>query len=335
MRTTHPPQGATEATAAVAAATAGDEAAFGALVERYRPELQVHCYRMLGSLEDSEDLVQETFLRAWRHRDQFDGGPGFRAWLYRIATNACLDAIRRKGRRAEEVGSFAEIPWLQPYPDRLLDEVAPRADEPDAVVVARETIELGFLALIQILPARQRAVLILRDVLEFSAQETADALETSVASVNSALQRARAGLKEHLPARRSEWSADASPADRALVARYIEAAEAGDAAGLKAIMADDLRFSMPPEDGMHVGGDAVVDLWFENGFGDKEAFGEVRMLLTFANRQPAVANYVKSPGSDVFVPLALDVLRIADGEIVEVLAFPMSTFAAFGLPETL
>ena len=182
---------------------------FAQHVNRHKRELHVHCYRMLGSFDEAEDLVQETFLRAWRHRESFEGGPGFRAWLYRIATNACLDAIRRKGRRAEEVGSFAEIPWLQPYPDRLLDEVAPRVDEPDAVVVARETIELGFLALIQILPARQRAVLILRDVLEFSAQETADALETSVASVNSALQRARATLGDRAPAPRSEWRGDA------------------------------------------------------------------------------------------------------------------------------
>ena len=203
---------------------------FAQHVNRHKRELHVHCYRMLGSFDEAEDLVQETFLRAWRHRDQFDGGPGFRAWLYRIATNACLDAIRRKGRRAEEVSSFAEIPWLQPYPDRLLDEVAPRVDEPDAVVVARETIELGFLALIQILPARQRAVLILRDVLEFSAQETADALETSVASVNSALQRARATLGDRAPAPRAEWSGDAelSEQERELLRGFIETHESGD-----------------------------------------------------------------------------------------------------------
>src|SRR5215208_6422767 len=169
--------------------TDAGEREFAHQVNRHRRELHVHCYRMLGSFDEAEDLVQETFLRAWRHRESFEGGSGLRAWLYRIATNTCLDAIRRKGRRVEEVSSFAEIPWLQPYPDRLLDEVAPRADEPDAVVVARETIELGFLALIQLLPARQRAVLILRDVLEFSAVEAAEALETSVASVKSALRR--------------------------------------------------------------------------------------------------------------------------------------------------
>jgi RNA polymerase sigma factor (sigma-70 family) len=151
----------------VAAAKAGDEAAFATLVERHRRELHVHCYRMLGSFEEAEDLVQETFLRAWRSRDSFVGGPGFRAWLYRIATNASLDAIRTRSRRVASLSSFAEVPWLQPYPDRLLDEVAPSESEPDAVVVARETIELTFVAVIQLLPPQQRAVLILRDVLDW------------------------------------------------------------------------------------------------------------------------------------------------------------------------
>src|ERR671910_164315 len=223
---------------------------FDAAVERHRRELHVHCYRMLGSFEEAEDLVQETFLRAWRHRGQFDdaagGGPS-RPWLSRIAPTASLDHTRRKGRRAEEVSSYAEIPWLQPYPDRLLDEVAPREHEPDAVVVARETIELGFLALIQILPARQRAVLILRDVLEFSAQETADALETSVASVNSALQRARATLGDRAPDR-GEWTVDAelSEQERELLQGFIDTHERGDAAAAVKLMAEDIRVTMPP-----------------------------------------------------------------------------------------
>src|ERR687888_1505836 len=141
-----------------------DEATFRSLAERHRRELHVHCYRMLGSFDEAEDLVQETFLRAWRGRTGFAGGPGLRPWLYKIATNACLDALRRRARRPQPAGSPAEVPWLQPYPDRLLDEVAPSDEEPDAVVVARETIELAFLVMIQLLPARQRAVLILRDV---------------------------------------------------------------------------------------------------------------------------------------------------------------------------
>ncbi len=172
-----------EENAAVAAARAGDEAAFGRLVEGHRRELQVHCYRMLGSFDESEDLVQETFLRAWRARGTFEGRSTFRAWLYRIATTACLDALARRPRRpnprpvlaapGSDEEQPAEILWLQPYPDRLLDQVARRAAEPDAVVVARETIELAFLAAIQHLPPRQRAVLILRDVLGWPAGETA------------------------------------------------------------------------------------------------------------------------------------------------------------------
>ena len=156
--------------AVVEAARAGDEAAFAELVGRYRRELHVHCYRMLSSFEEAEDLVQEAFLRAWRRRGSFQGGPGFRAWLYKIATNACLDALRTRRRRVPSLHSFAEVPWLQPYPDRLLDELAPSDTEPDAVVVARETIELTYLVVIQLLPPRQRAVLILWDVLDWSAR---------------------------------------------------------------------------------------------------------------------------------------------------------------------
>ena len=188
------------------------DAAFAARVESHRPELRVHAYRMLGSFEDAEDAVQETLLRAWRRRDTFDGSSAFRAWLYRIATNVCLDAIRRANRRpkARTLSSFGEVPWLQPYPDRLLDEVAPRESEPDALAVRRETIELAYLAAIQLLPPRQRAVLILRDVLDFSAAETASQLDMSVAAVNSALQRARATMRANRPHGRTE-----APASRA------------------------------------------------------------------------------------------------------------------------
>jgi RNA polymerase sigma-70 factor (TIGR02960 family) len=186
---------------------------------------------MLGSFEDAEDLVQETLLRAWRRRESFQGRSTFRAWLYRIATNACLDALRRSRRRVPSLHSFAEVPWLQPYPDRLLDEVAPSDAQPDAVVVARETIELTFLAVIQLLPPRQRAVLLLRDVLGWSAAETASLLDTSVAAANSALQRARATLRERLPGRPSEWSGgEPSEQERALLAGFIDAHERADAA---------------------------------------------------------------------------------------------------------
>jgi RNA polymerase sigma-70 factor, ECF subfamily len=209
-------------------------------------------------------------------------------------------------------------------------------DEPDVEVVARETIELAFMIAIQHLPPRPRAVLILRDVLGWRARETADLLEMSVASVNSALQRARAGLKEHLPERRSEWSAgSASAAERALLARYMEASEAGEAAALKQVLAEDLRFSMPPEPGLYEGRDTIVGFWVEGGFGDPERLGLMRCVLTYANRQPAVACYVKRAGDDTYRALAIDVLTVAGGEIVDIVTFGDTMFGAFGLAEAL
>jgi len=320
-----------ETEAVVAAAQAGDEAAFARLVERHRRELQVHCYRMLGSFEDSEDLVQETFLRAWRRRETYQGRATFRAWLYRIATNACLDALERRPRTVQS--DTGEVPWLQPYPDELL---APAADEPDAAIVAKETIELAFLTAIQHLPPRPRAVLILRDVLDWPARDAAELLETSVAAVNSALQRARATLKQQLPEQRAEWgpNVDASEGERALLNRYVEATERADASGLAELIRDDARFTMPPEPGVWIGADAMVAAWTEGGFGTED-FGDVRCLVTRANLQPAVAAYVRSPGDDQYRPLALDVLRIADGKIADITTFPPKLFAGFGLPPTL
>jgi RNA polymerase sigma-70 factor (ECF subfamily) len=317
----------------VAAARAGDESAFSELAERYRRELQVHCYRMLGSFEDSEDMVQETFLRAWRKRRSFQGRSPFRAWLYRIATNACLDALERRPRRLPGTG---EVPWLQPYPDRLLEEIAPPDEEPDAAVVAKETIELAFLVAIQHLPPRPRAVLILRDVLGWPAKDTAALLDTSVASVNSALQRARAALKRHLPERRLEWAAgsDASEEERELVQRYVEASERADADAFVELMREDARFSMPPEPGTYVAPEAIVACWKEGGFGGAE-YRDFRCLVTRANMQPAVACYRRRPGESEYRPLAIDVLRIEDGKLAEIIAFPGHLFPAFDLPPTL
>jgi RNA polymerase sigma-70 factor, ECF subfamily len=318
----------------VAAARAGDESAFAALVEPHRRELQVHCYRMLGSLEDSEDLVQETFLRAWRARDSFEGRSSVRAWLYRIATNACLDALERRPRTPTQAP--ADVPWLQPYPDRLLDGVAPTDDEPDAVVVAKETIELAFLVAIQHLPPRQRAVLILRDVLGWSAKETAGLLEGSVAAVNSALQRARAALKEHLPEQRSEWAAGSEPSEeeRALLQRYMDASERGDDVAMAALLREDARFTMPPEPFLVVGREEIVASWVEGGFGS-DSFGHFRCVLTRANMQPAVAFYLRRAGDSEYRAFAVDVLRIENGEIAEVTAFGADVFPAFGLSPTL
>jgi RNA polymerase sigma-70 factor (TIGR02960 family) len=313
-----------------------DEAAFASNAERHRRELHVHCYRMLASFEEAEDAVQETLLRAWRNRESFDGGDLFRAWLYRIATNVCLDALRRRSRRPAPPAapSFAEVPWLQPYPDRLLDELAASDDEPDALVVNRETIELAFLAALQALPPRQRAALIARDVLGWPASETASLLETSVAATNSALQRARATLKDRLPARRADWRAGKTTGEeRALLEQFIDAHQRCDAAAALAVAAHDIRVTMPPAPYVFDGLDALRPL-LERAFGpDRD--GEWRLLPTRANRMPAAASYLLRPGDSAFRPFKLDVLRVVNGQIAEITTFGYALFPSFGLPPSL
>jgi RNA polymerase sigma-70 factor (ECF subfamily) len=318
-----------------------DEPAFAAGLERHRDELRVHCYRMLGSLEDAEDLVQETFLRAWRGRERFgaDARLSMRAWLYRIATNACLDVLRRRPRRVmpPELGPAADpdapipppsdLPWLQPYPDRLLPQ-------PEELAIARETLELGFLAAIQHLPPRQRAVLILRELLDWPANETAALLEASVAAVNSALQRARATLRERL-GERTDWARppDATDAERDLLRRYLEAHERADVDGLAALLREDARLVMPPHAVWYEGREAIV-LASAKGFGPD--FGELRGTVTGANLQPAVGWYLRPPGGSVHQPLALDVLRVEEGRIAEISSFVLpGLFAELGLPAQL
>ena len=312
----------------------GTEAAFGTLTERHRRELHVHCYRMLASFDEAEDAVQETLLRAWRRRDSFDGGSLFRAWLYRIATNVCLDMLRRSARRLNSMHTFAEVPWLQPYPDSLLDEMAPSDEQPDAVVVERETIELAFLAAMQLLPPRQRAALIASDVLGWTARETASLLETSVAASNSALQRARATMQEHLPAQRAEWSAgQPSDEDRALLAGFIDAHERGDAKAAVAIAAQDLRITMPPYPYLFEGIDVIGPL-IEKAMSDEDG-GDWRLVPTWANRMPTAASYLRRPGDTEFRAFKFDVLRIRDGLIAEITTFGAELFPAFGLASTL
>jgi len=312
--------------------TLGAETAFAGLTERHRRELHIHCYRMLASFEEAEDAVQETMLRAWRSRDTFDGGSQLRAWLYRIATNVCLDAIRSRSRRVTVVHARPEVPWLQPYPDVLLDEAAPSADQPDAQVVERETIELAFLAAMQVLPPRQRAALIARDVLGWPASDTATLLETSVAATNSALQRARSTMQEHLPARRADWSAgEPTDEERALLAGFIDAHERGDAAAAVAIAAQDLRITMPPFPYLYEGIEVIGPL-LERAFADGS---EWRLLPTRANRMPTAASYQRLPGDTEFRGFKLDVLRIVDGRIAEITTFGSAQFPDFGLPTTL
>lgn len=318
----------------IAAAAGGDEEAFSSLTERHRRELHIHCYRMLASFDEADDAVQETFLRAWRGRATFQGGSMYRAWLYRIATNVCLDMRRKRSRRRASAGTIADLPWLQPYPDRLLDEIMADDAAPDETVVDRETIELAFLAALQILPSRQRAALIARDVMGWSARETADLLDTSVAAANSALQRARQTMRDHLPANRSEWSAP-RPTDEELrlLGDFIDAHERCDATAALAIASQDLRVTMPPDGMVFEGIDAVRPL-MERAFGE-DRDGDWRLVPTSANRMPTAATYLRRPGDTRFRGFKLDVLRIENGAIVEITTFGAGLFPAFDLPEIL
>jgi RNA polymerase sigma-70 factor (ECF subfamily) len=313
-----------------------DESTFSVLFERHRRELRAHCYRMVGSFEDSEDLVQDTFVRAWRARGRFsrEGRWSFRAWLYRIATNACLDHVARRGPRALPVDVApaadpeadvppiaADVLWLEPYPDRLVD--------PHEAAVARETLEIAFVAAIQHLPPRQRAALILRDVAGFSARETAKLLRTSVPAVNSGLQRARDRLRERLPSRRDEWPRSDTPAEQREVARrYVAAVERRDFAALAALVREDARFSFPPRPLWYDGLEA-----FRRGSEKHAAPGEHLFVAAQANLQPAVAIYLRAPGEARYRPLALAVLRVEQGRVVEAVDWSRpGLFGAFGLP---
>ncbi|TCO32689.1 RNA polymerase sigma-70 factor (ECF subfamily) [Kribbella steppae] len=314
---------------------------FEDLAERYRHELLVHCYRMLGSYDDAEEMVQETFLRAWKSRERFEGRSSLRAWLYRIATNACIDDVRRPQRVLPyqlEPASFPatalppreDVPWLQPFPDVLLD----RSEEPDAVVVRRETIELAFLIAIQHLPPRQRAVLIFRDVLGWSARETAEAVSLTVAAVNSALQRARPVLRDHLPPHRLEWSATSSTAvEQELLRKYMAAWDAADPDALAALMHEDIRITMPPYPFWFQGRrDAVRSLAANLDPTGNAYRGHWRFLPTTLNHQPTLATYVQTPGDTVYHPFGFDVFRIEGGLIAEMTAFQLTDFPAYGLP---
>lgn len=341
MATTAPiptgPIGADEAEFMQAART-DDGGRFALLTERFRRELLVHCYRMLASYDDAQDLTQETFLRAWAKRESFQGRASLRAWLYRIATNACLDFIEKRRDRTPVPadlhgvgGTGTEVLYLQPWPDG-------QPDDPHTQVVARETIELAFIVAVQHLPARQRAVLILRDVLGWPAQQTADTLELTLASANSALARARATMRQHLPDGRLDWSARTglglSEAEQTLVSRYVEHLENLDLDGLADLLRDDVRFAMPPQVGVWVGRAAVVQTWIDGGL-DKLEPTAFRCLVTTANGQPAVAAYHRSPGATTYEALALDVLRVEGGLVAEMLTFGPEMFERFGLPEEL
>src|SRR4051812_39941554 len=315
------------------AETATVDTDFDAATAQHRRALHVHCYRMLASYDDAEDAVQETYLRAWRGWEAFDGQHP-RAWLYRIATNVCTDLIRARARRVPELHSYAEVGWLTPYPDRLLDEIPADDAAPDEVAVARETIELAFLAALQVLPPRQRAALLAREVLGMPAAETAALLDTTVAAANSALQRARATMAQHLPSHRGDWSArDPSPAERALLERFIDAHERCDAAAALAAAAEDVRVTMPPYPWLFDGRAALAPL-LERAFGpDRD--GDWRLLPARANRMPAAASYLRRPGDSAFRAFKLDVLRVEGDVIAEITTFGPALFDGLGLPQAL
>jgi RNA polymerase sigma-70 factor (ECF subfamily) len=302
----------------------GDGDAFAAATGRFRRELEVHAYRMLGSAEDAEDVVQETFLRAWRRRETFRGQATLRAWLYGIATNASLDLLERRSRRllpqlvSEPTDPDAlpaptgEVTWLEPYPDRLLDQVGSGEDPLDEAIVARETVELAFLVAIQQLPARQRAVLLLRDVIGWSARETAAMLETSVVATNSALQRARETLRDHLPDPHPP-----DPREREVLARYLDAWKRTDVHALAALLKEDAHLTMPPSPAWVFGRDAIARFFARYPFGPTAR--PHLHVPTRANRQPAYAVFLQAaePGAPPD-PFAVEVLRIQDGLIAEI-----------------
>ncbi|TML90795.1 MAG: sigma-70 family RNA polymerase sigma factor [Actinobacteria bacterium] len=310
-------------------------------LEQHRAELTGYCYRMLGSSFEAEDAVQETLIRAWRGFDRFEGRAALRSWLYRIATNVCLDMLNGRERRARpmdlgparepvesNLNTLPEVTWIQPVPDRL---VVPDGD-PSEVALARETIRLAFIAALQHLPPRQRAVLILCEVLRWQASEVAELLDTGVASVNSALQRARATLAEgNLSA--STTSTELDEENRALLDRYVQAFEKYDLEALTSLIQEDATQSMPPFDLWLRGRDDIFAWWFGPGIGCR---GSRVVPTVAANGSPAFGQYKPSPDGG-YEPWALQVLEISDGRIVE-FSFFLDTetlFPLFGLPPRL
>lgn len=321
---------------------------FTVLVERHTTELRAHCYRMTGSLTESEELVQETFLRAWRRLETFEGRSSVRAWLYRIATNVCLDALARVPARRlpDQLGPPSDpsapsaarndLHWLQPFPDSLLEAVPTPEPGPEEAILEKETIELAFIAALQHLAPRQRAVVILADVVGWGSKQIADGLESNEAAVNSALLRGRRALARRLPRRRSEWPAASTPTsqERTTLRAYMRAVENADLESLAAILADEVRTMMPPLTVWFEGRDAVLGALAASWDPANPSYvGRFRLLETGANRQSALASFVRRDDSRAFTALAVTVFEIEDGTIIEATAFhDPSLFGAFGLP---
>ncbi len=294
----------------LAAAQAGDEHAFRELIEPYRHALHVHCYRMLGSAQDAEDQVQETLLRAWRALERFEPRAQLKTWLYRIATNACLDELERRPRRGEP---------LDPFPDIEVDESAAPTYDPVARYAIREGMEIALLHAIQELPGRQRAVLIFRDVLGWTAPEVAELLDTTVASVNSALQRARATIDEHLPRPvRTSPRTDASAEERELLNRYVGVFERDDIDGLVALLHEDAVLRMPPQPAL-TGGPTIASFFAHRVVADGD-LTRIRLTPTRANGRPAAIIHLRDHDGEL-IPHGITVLEIEGGRIVGIDAF--------------
>jgi RNA polymerase sigma-70 factor (TIGR02960 family) len=331
------------AEATLARAVAGDEDAFRELTEPHRRELQLHCYRILGSTQDAEDMVQETLLAAWRGLEAFEGRASVRAWLYRIATNRCLDALRARSRRPREVQAMTEPPdptrrtepiWLEPYPDVLLEDLTDRSPGPAARYEAREAIELAFIVALQRLPPGQRAALVLRDVLGFRTAEVAEMLDTGQASVKGALQRARAALEKRLPpAARERAPRPNSARERRLVGRFADAVESGDVDQMVALLTDDAWVTMPPQPLEYQGHEAIAAILRHV----EELHGApLRVVPTRANTQPAFGCYLPDPQTAISRAYGLMVLTLEGDRISAITWFgDNSVFPHFGLPRTL
>ncbi len=327
----------------ISRARAGDDGAFQELIEPYRRELLVHCYRMLGSLQDAEDALQDALLAAWQGLERFEERASIRTWLYRIVTNRCLNALRSAGRRPAQEWNMAdveppepsrlgEVAWLEPFPDALLEGAMDAPLGPEARYEQTEAISLAFVTALQVLPPRQLAVLILRDVLGFHANEVADMLDSTVDSVNSALKRARASLQVRQPttAEREPAPTSDSQAEHALVAKFVRAYESGDVEALVALFTDEISVSMPPIPLEYQGRDAVTRL-FASIFGSGR---RVDLVPTRANGQPAFGVYLRAPtgirhGSGLFV------LTLTGDRISAFTRFDNSVLPWFGLPRSL
>ncbi len=324
-------------------ALAGDRDAFQALIEPHRRELQMHCYQMLGSFQDAEDALQDTLLAAWQGLEGFQARASIRTWLYRIATNTCLNARRSANRRVAkewdvpeveppEPTRLGEIVWLEPYPDALLEGAINVALGPDARYAQTEAISLAFVTALQVLPARQRAVLILREVLGYHADEVADMLDSTVESVNSALKRARASLRRRLPptAHREPAPASGSPSEQATVAKFVTAWESADLDALVALLTDDVFISMPPMPFEYEGRD-VVARFCGSLFRAGRRFD---LVPTRANGQPAFGAYLRAP-TGIRHGIGLYVLTLTADRICAMTRFDTSVLPWFGLPRSL